>query len=119
VALIQDLNIASIHCAVTIGNSLDGSVAKIHLPQKILGQGSFHFRYRMWSKYFLQQSPMKSSEGLVLNTDLILLANFLPRRLQARLSRWLLWRFQFGRNSNGAVGLLDNILQKGFNEHSY
>jgi hypothetical protein len=61
VALIQDLNIASIHCAVTIGNSLDGSVAKIHLPQKILGQGSFHFRYRMWSKYFLQQSRRPSS----------------------------------------------------------
>jgi hypothetical protein len=33
-----------------------GSVATIHLPHKILWQGLIHSRYRMWLKYFLQQS---------------------------------------------------------------
>jgi hypothetical protein len=34
-----------------------GSVAKIHLPHKILWQMPIHSHYRMWSKYFLQQNP--------------------------------------------------------------
>ena len=41
-----------------------GSVAKIHWPHKILWQAPIYSNYRMWSKYFLQQSPQSASEPI-------------------------------------------------------